>query len=78
VSKGLNVPENITLLPLPLYPLELNPIERLWSWLNCTNSVTGCTPTTTIYSQSGVRAWNTLTPDRLRTVCHTGWIEREE
>ena len=29
-SKSLMVPPNITLLPLPPYSPELNPIERLW------------------------------------------------
>lgn len=30
VSKGLEVPANITLLHLPPYSPELNPVERLW------------------------------------------------
>jgi transposase len=32
-SKGLQISKNITLLPLPPYTPELNPIERLWHWL---------------------------------------------
>ena len=32
-SKRLEVPGNITLLPLPPYSPELNPVERVWSWL---------------------------------------------
>ena len=31
VAKALAVP-NITLLFLPAYSLELNPVERLWAW----------------------------------------------
>ena len=30
---ALNVPENITLLPLPPYAPELNPVERVWLYL---------------------------------------------
>ncbi len=32
-AKGLNVPDNITLLPLPPYAPELNPIENVWQHL---------------------------------------------
>lgn len=32
-SKGLRVPENITILYLPPYSPELNPIERLWLYI---------------------------------------------
>jgi hypothetical protein len=32
-SRGLVVPDNITLLPLPPYSPELNPVERIWRYL---------------------------------------------
>ncbi len=32
-SKALRVPNNITLLPLPPYAPELNPIEIVWAYL---------------------------------------------
>lgn len=32
-SKALCIPENITLLPLPPYAPELNPIENVWAYL---------------------------------------------
>ena len=32
-SKDLRVPSNITILPLPAYSPELNPVEKLWQWL---------------------------------------------
>ena len=32
-SPKLRAPENITLLPLPRYAPELNPIETLWAFL---------------------------------------------
>ena len=31
-SQGLVVPGNITLLPLPPYSPELNPVERIWHY----------------------------------------------
>jgi transposase len=33
VSKTLRVPSNITLVPLPPYSPELNPVERVWLYL---------------------------------------------
>ncbi len=32
-AKGLNVPDNITLLKLPPYAPELNPMENVWQYL---------------------------------------------
>jgi transposase len=32
-SQKLNVPENITLLPLPAKAPELNPVENLWQFM---------------------------------------------
>lgn len=78
VSKGLKVPGNITLLPLPPYSPELNPIERLWSWLKSHQLSNRVYADYDDLLQSGTNAWNTLTPDRLRTICHTSWLERED
>jgi hypothetical protein len=36
-SRSLVVPENITLLPLPPYSPELNPVENLWQYLRQNN-----------------------------------------
>jgi transposase len=32
-AKALTVPANITLVPLPAYSPELNPVERVWLYL---------------------------------------------
>jgi transposase len=34
VAKDLAVPRNITLIPLPPYAPELNPIENVWEYLH--------------------------------------------
>lgn len=78
VSKGLQVPENITLLPLPPYSPELNPIERLWSWLKSHQLSNRVYADYDDLLQSGTNAWNTLTPDRLKTTCRTSWLKREK
>ena len=77
MSKGLRVPGNITLLPLPPYSPELNPIERLWSWLKSHQLSNRVYTDYDDLLNSGMDAWNTLTPERLRTICRTTWGERE-
>ena len=32
-ERALKVPENLTLVPLPAYSPELNPVERVWLYL---------------------------------------------
>ena len=75
-SRRLRVPENITLVPLPAYSPELNPVERVWLYLreeyltHCVfNSmdeiITAC-----------CEAWNSLTAERLRSLCNYPWIAR--
>jgi transposase len=34
-AKGWWCPDNITLLELPPYSPELNPVERIWHYLRC-------------------------------------------
>jgi transposase len=77
MSKGLRVPENITLLPLPPYSPELNPVERLWSWLKSRQLSNRVYADYDDLLNSGSAAWNTLTPKRLQTICRVNWIERE-
>jgi hypothetical protein len=77
-SPKLEVPENITLLHLPSYSPELNPIENLWHWLRShqlSNRV--YTDTDHLY-RATADAWNTLTPQRLRSVCRAPYMERAE
>jgi len=38
---ALEVPDNITLLPLPPYAPELNPMENVWDYLR-SNKLAGC------------------------------------
>ena len=76
VSKALQIPANVTLLFLPPYSPELNPVERLWAWLR------GHQLSNRIYAdydellQETHHAWETLDPQRLETVCACPWIER--
>ncbi|MBO2601924.1 transposase [Shewanella algae] len=67
---------NLTLIKLPAYSPELNPMEQVWQWLrqHClSNRVFDC------YEQiveQVSRAWNTFVEDtgRVKSLCSRDWI----
>jgi transposase len=75
-SKALQVPQNITLLHLPPYSPELNPVERLWAYLRShylSNRL--YRDYDDLFQACGV-AWNQLTPEQLSSICRTEWMPR--
>ena len=76
VAKDLEVPDNLSLLLLPPYSPELNPVERVWAYLRShylSNRV--YKDYDELFDAAG-DAWNRLDEDRLKSICHTAWIER--
>lgn len=75
-SRRLRVPDAITLVPLPSYAPELNPVERVWLHLR-----EHCLSHRVLESYDAIvtaccEAWNSLTAERLRSLCHHPWIAR--
>jgi len=74
VAKALGIPDNITLLHLPPYSPELNPVERLWAYLKShylSNRIF------IDYDDlfAAVRtAWLQLGEPRLQSLTRTAWI----
>ena len=75
-AKALVVPDPITLVSLPPYSPQLNPVERVWLYLrerffshpildSYDEIVTAC-----------CQAWNALTPERLRSLTNQPWIQK--
>ena len=56
-AAGLIVPNNLTLLPLPPYSPELNPVENVWQYLR--------------QNQLGLRVWPDY--DAIVATCCTAW-----
>jgi transposase len=76
VAKALEVPSNMTLLHLPPYSPELNPVERLWAYLRSHYlSNRAYKDYDDLLTASG-KAWSQLTPEQLRSICCTEWIQR--
>jgi hypothetical protein len=75
-SKALRVPENITLLHLPPYSPELNPVERLWAYLRSHYLSNRVYHDYDDLFQACGQAWNQLTPAQLGSICHPAWMPR--
>ena len=77
VSKQLVVPANLTLIPLPPYSPELNPVERVWEylrdhWLSHRVLAGGYEAVV----DAACAAWNALLaePGRLRSLTSFPWL----
>ena len=74
VAKGLKVPGNVTLLPLPPYSPKLNPVERVWKYLRGRYlSLRVYRDYDHVFDAAG-EAWNRLDADRLKSLCATEWV----
>lgn len=77
-SKKLKVPENVTILLLPPYSPELNPVERLWAYLRSHYLANRAYDDYQHLLQAGAEAWRELTPDLLKTVCACPYLSHED
>jgi transposase len=76
-SKYLVVPKNITLLPLPPYSPELNPVENLWQYLRHNNLANRVFESDEDIVDVCCNAWNTLIaiPQRLASITLREWAQ---
>ena len=75
-AKALAVPANVTLVPLPPYSPELNPVERVWLYLRERVLSLRVLPDYRAIVDACCAAWNRLVadPGRLRSLCDQPWI----
>ena len=76
-ARKLVVPDTITILYLPPYSPELNPVERLWAYLRSHYLSNRAYEGYQHLLEAGAAAWQQLTPDLLRTVCSCQYIRHE-
>ena len=76
LAKALQVPANITLLPLPPYSPELNSAERLWLWLRSHQLSNRVYADYDELLRETDRAWLTLDAATIKSVCASPWLER--
>ena len=73
----LKLPDNISLLPLPPYSPELNPVENVWQFLRQNHLANRVFDTDTDIVDACCDAWNALTaaPDTIRSIATRQWVE---
>lgn len=74
-GKRLTVPDTITLLPLPPYTPELNPMENVWDYLRGNQLSHRVWDTYEAIVDACAKAWRFLIndPDRIRSIAHRDW-----
>lgn len=76
VAKTLKIPANVTLLYLPPYSPELNPIERVWGYLRSHYLSNRIYHDYDDLFDQAATAWNKLDEPRLTTLTATAWSGR--
>lgn len=73
----LAVPDNISLLPLPRYSPELNPVENVWEFLKQNFLSNRVFATYDAIVDACCRAWNALMaiPERIRSLTERNWAK---
>jgi DDE superfamily endonuclease len=76
VSADLVVPANLTLVPLPAYSPELNPVEKVWQYLRDRHLSHRVLAGYEAVLDAACQAWNAVCaePDRLRSLTSFPWL----
>jgi transposase len=77
-GEALAVPANVTLVPLPPYAPELNPVERVWLYLRERFLSLRVFGDYRAIVDACCAAWNRLVaePGRLRSLCNQPWLQK--
>ena len=75
-AKKLAVPSNVTLVWLPPYSPQLNPLERLWLFLRERHLSHRLLEDYDAIVDALCRAWNALTPERIRSLTRYPYLEQ--
>jgi hypothetical protein len=76
-TAALEVPENITLVPLPPYSPELNPQENIWEYLRQNHLSLRVWDSYDAIVNTCCQAWNALAamPDRITSIATRDWAK---
>lgn len=77
-AKDLHVPENVTLVPLPAYSPELNPVENLWHYLRSHYWANRIYDNYDDLRLAAINAWQNAALDLeiIKSVCRASYIQR--
>ena len=76
VAKSLVVPANLTLVRLPAYSPELNPVERLWLYLRQHHWSNRVYEDIDAVEEAAVSGWRAvcLCPEKVKTICRCEYL----
>jgi len=79
VSRGLQVPPNISVVLLPPYSPELNPVELVWLYLKSHYLSNRLYADYDALLDAGTEAWNKLiaSPRLISSLCKATWANSE-
>ena len=75
-AHDLVVPGNVTLVPLPPYAPQLNPVERVWLYLRERHLSHRLLDSYDAIVGACCAAWNQLTPERLRSLTNYPYLQQ--
>lgn len=75
IANDLEIPENITLFPIPPYSPELNPVESIWEFLRGKKLAIQVWDDYEAIVRARSDAWNWLMsmPERIRSIASRQW-----
>ena len=78
MSKGVRIPENMTIVSLPAYSPELNPVENLWHYLRSHYWSNRSYADYDELCLAAIDAWQkaALNPELIQSVCRASYAER--
>jgi len=76
-SRELIVPDNLTLIPLPPYSPELNPVENIWEYLRKNKLANRLYQTYGDILEACCEAWNSLMamPEQIASIATRSWAK---
>jgi transposase len=76
-SRNVRPPENLTLVPLPPYSPQLNPIEKLWQYLRQHHWSNRVYEDYDDLRKAANDAWQKvcLKPEKIKSICRAKYVE---
>jgi hypothetical protein len=76
-AAALTIPDNLSLLPLPSYSPELNPVENVWEYLRQNQLSLRVWPDYEAIVETCCQAWNALMamPKRIASITRREWAK---
>ena len=77
MSKKVKVPRNVTVIPLPPYSPQLNPVEKLWQYLRQHHWSNRIYQGYDHLRHAANEAWHKvcLNPTKIKSICRAKYIE---